>query len=323
MLLENIKFGDVASGPFLIGLSTLEHMGGSRGYAEPTLALALAGWLADMLIGLVCRELEVGSVSELRGGDGSFSDEVLMTAAGRFMSLVPAREKIPFSESVLRTRLTAAAAAKAKPEEYGALTSESVMRAASRLDTMHAILRGAHGREACTLLHTLGRALTQPEGLSIAALGILESKLVHLRAVMIAAVEQPPEMRVATALEAIEERLAEERRGVRTQQDAAGSDKGGTHTGYGAVFRDTFLTRIMQPDHQSFTARLEEVLDARAHPHVAIGLILESAPIEYVHALLGQKDFVASLPLVKRVAEELRDHGPTFLGQVGDAPRVG
>lgn len=53
------------------------------------------------------------------------------------------------------------------------------------------------------------------------------------------------------------------------------------------------------------------------HPHDIIGLIISTGYMPLLHALTGVKDEVPALPVVKMIADTLRAHGPTFIGQLG------
>ena len=62
----------------------------------------------------------------------------------------------------------------------------------------------------------------------------------------------------------------------------------------------------------------EDGVEVKArHPHEIISFIIEAKHAPMVHALFGVKDEVPALPVVKLIADHLRAHGPTFLGQLG------
>ena len=189
------------------------------------------------------------------------------------------------------------------------------MVAASRHDVLHATVRGSSGAEAWEHLETLAKAVLKAEALSLSTLALIALRLEHMLGLTQKHQEEAAELRVSRVLRALDAREADDKAAEKAEK-STDSDKGAAAMGYAAVFRKDFHQRIAQPAHQEFTAALQELFDQAAHPHVIIGYILEGGVIEYVHALFGIKDLIPSLPLVKRVAEELRDHGPTFLGQI-------
>ena len=79
------------------------------------------------------------------------------------------------------------------------------------------------------------------------------------------------------------------------------------------------LYHLLGLDHfVSFTVRLETMIrDSDVHAHQCIAEIVKSPFGMLRDALTGHKEEVESVPVVKLIAQTLRVHGPTWMGQMG------
>ena len=86
--------------------------------------------------------------------------------------------------------------------------------------------------------------------------------------------------------------------------------------GYATAHQAEVYKRLGDPVFTALTEAIQGMFDSHEHAHAIIGAIVRSGEAIFMHALCGQKDAVPAIPLVKMIANTLRMHGPTFLGQL-------
>ena len=149
--------------------------------------------------------------------------------------------------------------------------------------------------------------------LVVGDLAILSPKLKHAASALSAPSDQALtcEARVARAIELIDERDAEAKRGKSESVDQA------KLVGYPQSYQAVVYAKLADPSFMALVDTLNKMFDDGKHPHDIIAAIILSGEAIFYHALCGVKDEVASVPLVKKIADELRMHGETFMGQLG------
>ena len=86
--------------------------------------------------------------------------------------------------------------------------------------------------------------------------------------------------------------------------------------GYPKIYVQALLKQVDSAPFIQESAQVERLI-LSAHPHDALRKIYVNRFTVHIHALHGVKDEVGQVPVVASIAENLRRHVPTYLGQAG------
>ena len=207
--------------------------------------------------------------------------------------------------------------------QHDALTVENILLAVDHYEALIPILGqdGAGGRfcavapsaawtEIRTLCARTGIRATEPV---VGDLAILAAKLSFLTPRFAGAEMQQlsPAERIAKVLDILEDKEQDR------QRAKEGVPSGETRlVGYSTAHQAEVYKRLGDPAFTALSEALQGMFDSHEHAHAIIGAIIRSGEAIFMHALCGQKDAVPVIPLVKMIANTLRMHGPTFMGQL-------
>ena len=124
-----------------------------------------------------------------------------------------------------------------------------------------------------------------------------------------------PEARTNKVVALIKERTLEGKRG--SSSDSTVADDKPRVVGYPVHYQAAVYKLLADP---VFVAKMDEIVSMFAdgkHPTAIIAKIIQSGYAVLYHPLMGVKDEVPLLPVVKTIADNLRAFGPAFFGQLG------
>ena len=218
-----------------------------------------------------------------------------------------------------RRRLAAGLAS----SQHDALTVENILLAVDHYEALIPILGqdSAGGRfcavapsaawtEIRTLCARTGIRASEPV---VGDLAILAAKLSFLTPRFAGADMQQlsPAERTAKVLDILEDKEQDR------QRAKEGVPSGEARlVGYSTAHQAEVYKRLGDPSFTALNEALQGMFDSHEHAHAIIGAIIRSGEAIFMHALCGQKDAVPVIPLVKMIANTLRMHGPTFMGQL-------
>ena len=218
-----------------------------------------------------------------------------------------------------RRRLAAGLAS----SQHDALTVENILLAVDHYEALIPILGqdSAGGRfcavapsaawtEIRTLCARTGIRASEPV---VGDLAILAAKLSFLTPRFAGADMQQlsPAERTAKVLDILEDKEQDR------QRAKEGVPSGEARlVGYSTAHQAEVYKRLGDPAFTALNKALQGMFDSHEHAHAIIGAIIRSGEAIFMHALCGQKDAVPVIPLVKMIANTLRMHGPTFMGQL-------
>ena len=108
-----------------------------------------------------------------------------------------------------------------------------------------------------------------------------------------------------------EHKTAEDRR-AGAPRDGDTSEK--ASGGYARVYDQSLNVKLHSAAFLADAAAIQAHFTNGSHPYVIIFEIFNSCEIIFWHALLERKNVLPGVPLVERIATELRSFGPTYLG---------
>ena len=84
--------------------------------------------------------------------------------------------------------------------------------------------------------------------------------------------------------------------------------------GYTRQYDPALRAKVNSAPFLALSQQLQGMFNAGTHPYEIIRFIFGSCEVLFIHPLLGRKNVLSGVPLVERIATELRQHGPGFLG---------